>query len=447
MISADTIVAPSTPHGFGGLAVVRLSGNKSVDVVKKLIPSTVVSPLKNRYATTASVVAPSGEFFDEVVVTYFKNPASYTGEDIVEISCHGSPAVVASLLTYCVEYGCRMAEPGEFTRRAFLNGKMDLIQAESVASLIHSRSIDAAKLNTKLVRGALSNNLNLLRENLIKALSLIEYELDVSEEELSFDRIDEGRALLSSVKTSLDKLLFSYHDGRVISAGARVVITGKPNVGKSTLLNVLVGKNRAITNKTPGTTRDTVESHSVLGGVPVCFVDTAGLRDTPDPIETEGVGRSIIERDNADLVICLIDGLLYPIDNIDVKKLTVINKVDVLNKADLNIFLKEHSDVIPISALKEKNIQSLRGDILSKLLNKNFRSSDVYLTTKRQNVAIGACLGYVNQAEALWQSSGSEIELIAIELREALVSLDFLLGPTSVDVVLDEVFASFCVGK
>ena len=233
MFPTDTIVAPSTPFGFGGLAVVRMSGDGVIPVAEKLIPRIKTNPLVDRVATTLLIVAPDGDPFDDVVVTLFCAPNSYTGENIIEISCHGSPAIVSSLVSFCVDFGCRLADPGEFTRRAFLNGKLDLIQAESVASLIHSRSLDAAKLNVRLVRGALSNKLTDLRKDLVEALSLVEFELDVSEDEADKDRLEKAYSLPASVLDAFNGLLKTYHDGRILSSGARVVISGVPNVGKS----------------------------------------------------------------------------------------------------------------------------------------------------------------------------------------------------------------------
>ena len=300
MHSKDTIVAPSTPHGYGGLAVVRMSGDGALRIANQLLPKTNTAPLINRFATTLLAVTPDGDPLDDVVVTLFSGPNSYTGEDIIEISCHGSPAIVSSVVSFCVDFGCRIAEPGEFTRRAYLNGKLDLIQAESVASLIHSRSLDAAKLNVRMVRGSLSNKLINLREKLIDALSLLEFELDVSEDEVDAERLKAALSLLISVHEIFSTLLKTYHDGRIISSGARIVLSGEPNVGKSTLLNTLLGKSRAITSDTPGTTRDTIEAYSVIGGIPVCFIDTAGIRETKNAIESDGVKRSLEEIETSD---------------------------------------------------------------------------------------------------------------------------------------------------
>ncbi|MBL7012793.1 MAG: tRNA uridine-5-carboxymethylaminomethyl(34) synthesis GTPase MnmE [Candidatus Marinimicrobia bacterium] len=447
MFPTDTIVAPSTPFGFGGLAVVRMSGDGVIPVAEKLIPRIKTNPLVDRVATTLLIVAPDGDPFDDVVVTLFCAPNSYTGENIIEISCHGSPAIVSSLVSFCVDFGCRLADPGEFTRRAFLNGKLDLIQAESVASLIHSRSLDAAKLNVRLVRGALSNKLTDLRKDLVEALSLVEFELDVSEDEADKDRLEKAYSLLASVLDAFNGLLKTYHDGRILSSGARVVISGVPNVGKSTLLNVLLGKNRAITSDIPGTTRDTIEVNTVVGGIPVCYVDTAGIRNTENVIESDGVNRSVEEIETADLVLRVIDSLSYPVDTTDVKRVIVLNKSDTFLKKELSSFLKKHNDVVSISAINENGIDELESAVLTGLLRKSFHTSDLYLTTSRQNNTIKDCRNNLDRIVSSWKKDTLVADILAFEVRETINGLDFLMGPTSADDVLDKMFNSFCVGK
>ena len=447
MHSKDTIVAPSTPHGYGGLAVVRMSGDGALRVANKLLPKTNTTSLINRFATTLLVVTPDGDPLDDVVVTLFSGPNSYTGEDIIEISCHGSPAIVSSLVSFCVEYGCRIADPGEFTRRAYINGKLDLVQAESVASLIHSRSLDAAKLNVRLVRGSLSNKLVELRSKLIKALSLIEFELDVSEDELDEERLNTAFSLLVSVREIFSTLLKTYHDGRIITSGARVVLSGEPNVGKSTLLNALLGKNRAITSDAPGTTRDTIEAYSVVGGVPVCFVDTAGIRETNNAIESDGVRRSIEEIETSDFTLRIIDNISYPVDIINVKTLVVLNKSDLFSQKQLKLFLNKHNNVVSISAIREQNISLLENKILSGLLNDKFHSADIYLTTSRQNSVIKDCHGGLENILSSWNVLLATADVLAFEIRDVIDNLGFLMGPTTPDTVLDKVFNSFCVGK
>ena len=447
MHSKDTIVAPSTPHGYGGLAVVRMSGDGALRIANQLLPKTNTAPLINRFATTLLAVTPDGDPLDDVVVTLFSGPNSYTGEDIIEISCHGSPAIVSSVVSFCVDFGCRIAEPGEFTRRAYLNGKLDLIQAESVASLIHSRSLDAAKLNVRMVRGSLSNKLINLREKLIDALSLLEFELDVSEDEVDAERLKTALSLLISVHEIFSTLLKTYHDGRIISSGARIVLSGEPNVGKSTLLNTLLGKSRAITSDTPGTTRDTIEAYSVIGGIPVCFIDTAGIRETKNAIESDGVKRSLEEIETSDYTLHIIDKLVYPVDIANVNCSVVLNKVDIFPDSELKAFLKKHSSVIPISALKEHNIDLVENKIVAGLLDNKFHSSDIYLTSARQNRVIKNCFSGLSNIITSWSTLITSADILAFEVRDVIENLDFLMGPTTTDSVLDKMFNSFCVGK
>lgn len=448
MTSTDTIVAPSTPCGFGGLAVVRLSGSNALSIAESLSRSkNTKSNLKNRLATNKTIFDKDGRLLDDVIITYFKGPKSYTGEDVIEISCHGSPSIVSSIISLSVSYGARLAEAGEFTRRAFLAGKLDLIQAESVASLIHSRSTHSAKLNANMVRGALSNKLLESRKKLITALSLIEFELDVSEDEIDTSRINHCHSILQSVCKSFYTLLGTYHDGRIISSGARVAIIGEPNVGKSTLLNALLRKKRAITSEIPGTTRDTIEAYSVIGGLSVCFVDTAGIRDAEDLIEKDGVDRSHQEITSSDLVIHVMDKTSYPIVNYGVTTLFVLNKSDIIDKNALQPFVDIHNDVVAVSAKEELNIDGLEKAISSKLLDKTIFSSDVYLTTERQKSTIYDTHNKLEKLLENWDIASESLETVAFDIGEITKQLESLLGATSVDDVLNKMFVNFCVGK
>jgi tRNA modification GTPase len=286
-----------------------------------------------------------------------------------------------------------------------------------------------------------------LRSKLIKALSLIEFELDVSEDELDEERLNTAFSLLVSVREIFSTLLKTYHDGRIITSGARVVLSGEPNVGKSTLLNALLGKNRAITSDAPGTTRDTIEAYSVVGGVPVCFVDTAGIRETNNAIESDGVRRSIEEIETSDFTLRIIDNISYPVDIINVKTLVVLNKSDLFSQKQLKLFLNKHNNVVSISAIREQNISLLENKILSGLLNDKFHSADIYLTTSRQNSVIKDCHGGLENILSSWNVLLATADVLAFEIRDVIDNLGFLMGPTTPDTVLDKVFNSFCVGK
>ncbi|NOZ04621.1 MAG: tRNA uridine-5-carboxymethylaminomethyl(34) synthesis GTPase MnmE, partial [FCB group bacterium] len=280
-------MAPATPFGVGGVAIVRLSGPSTKQIISLLLqkPKTSSFCLEPRQATLATLFDQNKVPFEDAVVTFFKAPHSYTGEDVVEISCHGNPIVVQKIVSVCCFYGARIAEPGEFTRRAFLNGKMDLIQAESVATFIHSQSEESTALNFRLLKGSLSKKFEALKTGIIKALSLVEFELDISEEELMPNLRSDLFSILDPLLEEIDKLIRSYRQGHLLTDGALVVIVGKTNVGKSTLLNALSEKDRAITSHHPGTTRDPIDVSLFIDGVPIKLVDTAGLRKAKSEIE------------------------------------------------------------------------------------------------------------------------------------------------------------------
>ena len=341
MIS-DTIVAPATPYGIGGIAVVRLSGSQSLSIAHNLLNNNrLYANIKPRYATLVNLQDECGVAIDESIMTFFKAPNSYTGEDLIEISCHGSPVVVDKIIATCCHFGARIADPGEFTKRAFINGKMDLVQAEAVASLIHSQSEESSHLNLRLLHGELSKRLKVFRQKLINMISMVEFELDISEDELQPDLNTQVLNIVTEQIKQINGLLDSYKQVRMLNRGALVVIAGPPNVGKSTLLNTLSETNRAITSNLPGTTRDTINVPLLLGGVPINLVDTAGMRPTSEKIEQEGVSRTFNYLKKADLILLVHDPGLIEVPIADYPKDTptieILNKVDLLSKTEIEI--------------------------------------------------------------------------------------------------------------
>ena len=361
----DTIVAPATPPGYGGISIVRISGSLSTKLTKQICKRK--TSFSHRRPTLSSVYNVVGNIIDDAVFTFFKSPYSYTGEDVLEISCHGNPIIVDQIVSTICSFGARLADPGEFTKRAFLNGKLDLVQAESVSKLIESRSVEAANINSKILSGSLSKKLNTIRESVVSVLAELEFEFDISENEsLIPNLIIKSRNTINNNILACDNLIASYADGRLFNHGARVVIYGNPNVGKSTLLNALLEKDRAITSEVPGTTRDTVDADIVLGGIPVTLIDTAGIRSASSDVESAGIKRSYDEMKNADLLINVVTNEDEVGETIQSK-----NTVIVFNKVDLVSPPEKLTDIIPVSALLGDGVASLKNIIKEKLISKN----------------------------------------------------------------------------
>lgn len=452
MKTSDTIVAPATPFGLGGLAIIRLSGPRALPITANLCNESHTGFLKPRYATLVNVHDGEGLPFDECIATYFPRPNSYTGEDSVEISCHGSPVIVQQVVNRCRLLGARLAEPGEFTQRAFLNGRIDLVQAESVSALIHSQSEISSRLNYRLLQGALSEQLQHLQKKLIETIAHVEYELDISETEFTPELPKKIANQLKFLIENTNKLLASYYHGRLLNAGALVVIAGPPNTGKSTLLNALADSNRAITHPLPGTTRDSIDVSLFIGGVPIRLIDTAGIRESKDAIEREGVERTKRYMRDADVVLLLKDPF-ESYEYIDYKGLTsaptllVLNKIDLLKDTELKNIKKKAGADLYLSALHKIGIATLKERLREMLKIAPHLSASVCLTTERQRDAMETFQKHLEEGLTLLQSKAIPYELIAVNLREALEAIDRLLGKTTADDILDNIFSHFCVGK
>ena len=455
---ADTIAAIATAPGAGAIAIVRVSGSDTYAIADRLFRSAPPAPSARAASTFAhgQIHHPdSGEILDDALLLVFRAPHSYTGEDSVEIQCHGGSQAARRILEALLAAGVRQAEPGEFTRRAFLNGKVDLTQAEAVLDLIHARSERAARLATAQLDDALGIRMRALYATLLGSAADIEAMLDFPDDELpqSVPAVLIGR--LTPISTEIKTLLATWQEGHVLREGARVVIAGAPNVGKSTLLNLLAGRDRAIVSPHPGTTRDTIEEEVVLHGYPVQLVDTAGLRDAPCEIEQEGIRRTHRALAEADLCICLVDasrGLSG--SEISFLKAHAPEKILVLgNKTDLGCQIRPENlpeyDFLPISLKSDPKLDQITAKMIQKVLQKpSGADSGTLAISARHRNSLSIALNDVAFAEKLL-GGGSEADILlaATHLRTALDEIGRIFGKNFTEETLDAIFSRFCVGK
>ncbi len=458
MNNNDIICAPATVPGTGAISVIRVSGKGSLELADKVISLRKGSIAQSKGYTLhfGSIFASDGSLLDEVIVSVFRAPNSYTGEDGVEISCHSSKYIVSETIGLLCEKGCRMAGPGEFTQRAYLNGKMDLAQAEAVADVIAADSKAALRVAQSQLRGEYSAAFKELRDALVRISALVELELDFSEEEVEFASREMIIGLAESAIAKMSRLRDSYRVGNALKNGVPVAIVGAPNVGKSTLLNALLGEDRAITSDIPGTTRDTVEESIVIEGVRYRFIDTAGIRETEQVIEKLGIERSVAKIRDASIVICLLDATKKDesekmlskveslIDTENQKIIVVANKSDLLPDSG-----KENEGrVISISALRKEGLRELEKAIVKC----GFADTDerVIVTSARHYNALSSAVESLRAVVRAVREGISE-ELLAEDLRAAIRDINSIFASTSdaitPDEVLGEVFGKFCVGK
>ncbi|MGY0392182.1 tRNA uridine-5-carboxymethylaminomethyl(34) synthesis GTPase MnmE [Bizionia sp. KMM 8389] len=459
----DTIVALATASGAGAIAIIRLSGKQAIPITESCFKSVTktkkISGVKTHTIHLGHVVDNTREI-DEVLVSVFRNPNSYTGEDVVEISCHGSNYIQQQIIQLLLRKGCRMADAGEFTLRAFLNGKLDLSQAEAVADLIASDNEASHQIAMQQMRGGFSSEIAKLREELLNFASLIELELDFAEEDVAFADRTQFRELIERITVVLKRLIDSFAVGNVIKNGIPVAIVGEPNVGKSTLLNALLNEERAIVSEIAGTTRDTIEDEITIGGMGFRFIDTAGIRETQDVVENIGIKKTFEKIEQAQVVIYLIDATsfheqqtkfkveLEKIKNkYPLKPLIVIaNKIDKINPDQIQALQEAIPEIHLLAAKNNVGVELLTDTLLNLVNTGALRNNETIITNTRHYDALLKAFEEIQKVKYGLDTDLSS-DLMAIDIREALYHFGLITGSVSNDELLGNIFANFCIGK
>ncbi|MCF1192905.1 tRNA uridine-5-carboxymethylaminomethyl(34) synthesis GTPase MnmE [Mangrovimonas sp. AS39] len=464
MVQDDNIIALATASGVGAIAILRISGKQAIEMASGVFKSIHGKQLTDQKTHTVHLghIMDSERVIDEVLVTVFKNPHSYTGENVVEISCHGSSFIQQEILQLFLRRGCRMAQPGEFTLRAFLNGKLDLSQAEAVADLIASDNEASHKLAMSQMRGGFSNEIAKLREELLNFASLIELELDFAEEDVEFADRTQFKDLVERILFVLKRLIDSFAVGNVIKNGIPVAIVGEPNVGKSTLLNALLNEERAIVSDIAGTTRDTIEDEISIGGIGFRFIDTAGIRETEDVVESIGIKKTFEKIEQAQVVIFLADGLQLKKANylkgfqVEIEKIKnkypqkpiiiIANKVDMLSEAEIESITSEIEQVHLLSAKTGFGVEALTDKLLNLINTGALINNETIVTNTRHYDALLKAMEEMQKVK-YGLDSGLSGDLMAIDIREALYHFGEITGQVTNDELLGNIFANFCIGK
>ncbi|MGQ2983811.1 tRNA uridine-5-carboxymethylaminomethyl(34) synthesis GTPase MnmE [Flavobacterium sp.] len=461
MIPQDTIVALATPSGAGAIAVIRISGSDAITIAAKVFASVSGKDITKQKTHTLHLghIIDGDKIYDQVLLSLFKGTNSYTGENTVEISCHGSVYIQQQIIQLLLRKGCRMAGAGEFTLRAFLNGKLDLSQAEAVADLVASDNEASHQIAMQQMRGGFSNEIARLREELLNFASLIELELDFSEEDVEFADRTQFHELLNRIEFVLKRLIDSFAVGNVIKNGIPVAIVGEPNVGKSTLLNALLNEERAIVSDIAGTTRDTIEDELVINGIGFRFIDTAGIRETEDVVESIGIKKTFEKMEQAQVVIYLspltpnggMDDVKVEVEKIKNqyphKTLIVIaNKKDLYTQEQIDAIEPEIPGLMFISAKENTGIEELKEKLLSFVNTGALRNNETIVTNTRHYDSLLKALEEIQKVQ--WGlRSGLPADLMAIDIRQALYYFGEITGQVTNDELLGNIFANFCIGK
>jgi len=462
MIPQDTIVALATASGSGAIAIIRLSGKDAITIAAQVFTSVKGKDITKQKSHTLHLghIVDDNKIYDEVLLSLFKGPNSYTGENTVEISCHGSQYIQQQIIQLLLRKGSRMANAGEFTLRAFLNGKLDLSQAEAVADLIASDNEASHQIAMQQMRGGFSNEIARLREELLNFASLIELELDFAEEDVEFADRTQFHELLSRIEFVLKRLIDSFAVGNVIKNGIPVAIVGEPNVGKSTLLNSLLNEERAIVSDIAGTTRDTIEDELVINGIGFRFIDTAGIRETEDVVESIGIKKTFEKIEQAQVVVYLFDasqfivedsGIVVEIERIKnqfpLKPLLIIgNKADKLTDAQKTNAQQQISELLLVSAKENIGVDTLKDSLLSFVNTGALRNNETIVTNTRHYDSLLKALEEIQKVQ-FGLHSGIPADLMAIDIRQALYHFGEITGQVSNDELLGNIFANFCIGK
>ena len=466
MMYNDSIVALATPSGAGAISIIRVSGPDAIEIGASVFKSIKNKDLKQQKTHTLHLghIIDEGKTLDEVLISIFKGPNSYTGENTIEISCHGSTYIQQQIIQLLLRKGCRMADAGEFTLRAFLNGKLDLSQAEAVVDLISSDNEASHQIAMQQMRGGFSNEIARLREELLNFASLIELELDFAEEDVEFADRTQFHELLNRIEFVLKRLIDSFAVGNVIKNGIPVAIVGEPNVGKSTLLNALLNEERAIVSDIAGTTRDTIEDELVIGGIGFRFIDTAGIRETKDVVESIGIQKTFEKIEQAQVVLYLFESLKFKVSGSEY--ITEIEKVKnkyplkplviVINKSDLISSEETESLIVQletlnlkqilISAKQKTGIDELKNTLLSFVNTGALRNNETIVTNTRHYDSLLKALDEIQKVKFGLESNLSS-DLMALDIKEALYHFGLITGQVTNDELLGNIFANFCIGK
>jgi tRNA modification GTPase len=459
VLRQDTIAAAATPFGVSGIGIIRISGPEALAIARRIFqPSNGNCPWESHHLYHGDIVSADGQtILDEVLISCMRQPRSFTGEDVIEINCHGNPLIIGAILTRLQELGCRLARPGEFSERAFLNNRIDLSQAEALAAMISAKSARACAIGLAQLKGSLRKEIEELRLLLIDALAMLEAAIDFTEE-TSAEKIPDIPPQINQALERMQALLSSYRSARAYTEGVNVIITGKPNVGKSSLLNALTGKKKAIVTDIPGTTRDLITDTINIGGIPVNLMDTAGIREPQNAIEKEGIDRVWESLAQADVVIVMLD-VSKPLadeDKIIIDKnksgniIVAINKIDLpraLETKKIDKLFPPEARIMEISAKSGAGLEELKKTIMNlSVCGENEISGGAMIINLRHKLAMeNACKNIQAAKESIGR--GMSAEFAVFDLREALDNLDEITGKKINDEILDKIFSSFCIGK
>ena len=447
----DTIVALATPLGRSGIGVIRLSGDKSLEISGKLIREEKFDP-EPRFANLKKIYdIETGELLDETVITYFRSPHSFTGEDVIEISCHGSPIILRQIIDFCLRLGARMAEAGEFSLRALANGRLNLSQAEAIRDLIDAQTVASARQAVRQLRGEFSNQLQPLKDKLLDVIVVLESALEFVEDDLPDFQTEKIKADLLVIVDELEKLTSTFKAGKLIREGLKVALVGRPNVGKSSLFNALLGQERAIVTEIAGTTRDQLHEKLTISEIPISLIDTAGLRETIDTVESIGVERSRRIIADADLVVVIIDGSqeITAEDREILSQVNDLTHIITLNKSDLKqipIDLNGNTKFLKISAKTGAGLKELQNSIIEPFLTQGIENSGFLVSDARHNDLLIRAKSEILTSLHMFDEKVSE-EIILIGLHNAIRFLGQITGETTTEDILTRVFSTFCIGK